>query len=366
MAKFNNEYEYLFHLLACVLKDRQPEEKPDNLDFGRLFAIAKHHSVANIAFYAVEKLSSGPEPELRNKWSVLRDKAVFREVTQQHEFDVFCNIIREEKMRCLPVKGIFLKDLYPQRDMRMMSDIDVLFDKENVDKLRKILPAKGYEADEMDEEDHDAYLKKPVISIEVHRCLFGHGGEKFAEMFADPWQYATEISPYIWCLDKNWFFIYIFAHLEKHYQFAGTGIRSIMDIWVYTNAYKDELDWDFIYSQFDKVGSSDFLRDILELCEIWFEGKPATKKSDKMTAYILNSGTFGNYSTMIANKQEKKGKLGYALYRIFPPLVEMKPLYPILRKAPVLLPFMWIARLFSRLVFRRKKIASEFKELKHD
>lgn len=365
MAKFNDEYDYLFHLLSCVLNGTQPEELPESLDFQRLFKIACHHSVANMAFYAVEKLKNGPEEELRKKWSIVRDKAILREMSQQHEFDLICSMLKQNHMRCLPVKGIFLKDLYPQRDMRMMADIDILLDNENVIKMRTILPSMGYQSDEMDEDDHDAYFKRPVMNIEIHRCLFGRGGAKFAEMFADPWQYATEISPYVWSFNTTWFFIYLFAHLEKHYEFAGTGIRTVMDIWVYINAYKDALDWDFIYAQFDKIGSLDFLKDILELCEIWFNNKPHSSKFDEMTAYILDSGTYGKKSTMIAHQKERKGKFGYVLYRAFIPLKQMKPLYPILRKAPFLLPFFWIVRLVSRLLFRRKNIAAEIRDLRN-
>ena len=61
MKTFTGEHEYLLHLLSSVITCTQPCEKPEALSFQRIFDIAADHSVANTAFYAIEKLSVKPD-----------------------------------------------------------------------------------------------------------------------------------------------------------------------------------------------------------------------------------------------------------------------------------------------------------------
>lgn len=366
MAKFSSEYEYILHLLNCILKNTQPEEKPDNLDFERIFIIACNHKIENILFYGIEKLKYGPSAELMKQWSDKRDKAIIRDFTQLHEFNNVTAALEKNQIRFLPLKGIYLKDLYPQRDMRSMSDIDIIIDPENVQKVHDIMTSMGYESEIQEDQDHDAYLKKPHICFEMHRELFSHSGEAFAVLFDNPWEHTEKLSDYSYNFDKNWFFIYLFAHLAKHYQSAGTGIRSIMDIWVYLNAYGDQLDFDYIYKQLKKTGSVELCKDIIKLSHIWFDGEPSSEKYDRMSDYILESGVYGKRLNLSYNNIRKMGKFRFILFRAFPPLYVMKRYYPILRKAPVLLPFVWIYRGITCLLFKRKNISKEIKYINQD
>lgn len=366
MAKFNNEYDYIFHLLSSVLKGTQPEEKPESLDWQKIFHICKRHCVENMAFYAVEKLENGPESELKKKWSDKRDRGIIRDFTQLHEFNMATAEFAKEGIRYLALKGVYLKDLYPQRDMRSMSDIDILVDVENLPKVNDILVNMGYTVRVEEDEDHDNYSKKPYTIIEVHRSLFSHGGERFHDLFAEPWAIAAEQEPYSWNFDKNWFFIYLFSHLAKHYQSAGTGIRSIMDIWVYLRAYENELNFDFIYKQLDKVNGIQLCKDIIQLSKIWFDGEKSSDKFDNMANYVLDCGVFGKRLNISYNNIRKMGKFRFMLFRVFPPLSVMKPMYPILKKAPILLPFAWIHRGFVCLIFKRKNITKELNYINND
>lgn len=69
MEKFKNEYGYLIHLLKSILNTAQPEEKPENLSFEKIFNISKHHGVANMSYYAIEKLEKKPDSQLAKKWA---------------------------------------------------------------------------------------------------------------------------------------------------------------------------------------------------------------------------------------------------------------------------------------------------------
>lgn len=367
MEKFNNECQYLLHLIKSVLNDTQPEEKPEELSFEKILRIARKHDVANIAYYGVEKLKIKPENELNRKWAEARDKAIIRELTQTYEFDVLTNALVKENIRHLCLKGIWLKELYPQRDMRTMSDIDLLVDDENTVKISKIMNDLGYELmidEDADDDHHDAYRKKPIMLVEMHRQLFGANGNVYHEILPDPWVQAFEATPFAWRFNESWSFLYIFAHLEKHYSKQGTGIRSIMDIYVYLKHKEKELDWEYIYSELDKVGKSQICRDIIQLSKIWFGDAETSPKYEKMASFIFGSGLYGNKMHSILNNYNRMSKKKYFLFRLFPPMIVMNKKYPVLKKAPVLLPVFWIVRMVSIPLFKGKNIKKEITFIK--
>ncbi|MDE6148564.1 MAG: nucleotidyltransferase family protein [Ruminococcus sp.] len=364
MEKFKNEYSYLIHLLKSILNGTQPEEKPDNLSYEKLLDHAIRHSVANIAYYAVEKLNKKPNSDINKKWAEYRDRAIVKDLTQTLEFDAITQAFENENIRFLALKGIFLKDMYPQRDMRLMADIDLLIDQNNMDKANKIMLSLGYEPETTSDKDHDAYFKQPMMNVEVHRQLFGQENESFSLMFSDPWKNTLEITDGVLNLTDNWFFLYLFAHLDKHLNNGGTGIRTIMDIYVYLQHKENSLDWEFIYSQLAKVGKAQVCRDVIALSKIWFGDSPSSEKYDEFARFILSSGTYGTRLNSNLNKHKRMGTFRFVIHRIFPPLYIMQMVFPFLKKVPFLFPLMWPVRLIYRGLFRGKKIIHEIKYIK--
>ena len=80
-------------------------------------------------------------------------------------------------------KGFVLKSLYEQEELRFMTDIDILIDKENMEKACSLLVSKGYE--QKTKSDHDIGLvRKPYIFLELHHLLISsssYGGKFVAE-----------------------------------------------------------------------------------------------------------------------------------------------------------------------------------------
>ena len=51
---------------------------------------------------------------------------------------IFC-LFQEKNIDFIVLKGIYLRYLYPNPDLRTMSDIDILVHKEDLDKISEIL-----------------------------------------------------------------------------------------------------------------------------------------------------------------------------------------------------------------------------------
>ena len=110
--------------------------------------------------------------------------------------------------------------------------------------------------------------------------------------------------------------------------------------------------------ELEKLGLSDFLEKIIEIADKWF-GKGDLESLSKEELYILTSGTFGNSKNVIANRKEGKSKGEYVITRLFPTSAEMKNIYGILRKYPVLLPFFYVGRLICAPFTKGKRIKRE-------
>lgn len=365
MKSYSGEYEYLFHLLSCVMTDAQPDEKPEALSFQKIFDIAAEHSVANTAFYAIEKLSAKPDEELMKKWSEARDKALMKDVIQSAEYQSICAAFSQRNIRFIPLKGVILKKLYPQSDMRLMSDIDMLIDQSSAKSAYETMLSLGYANKSRHVGIHDVYLKKPVMNVEIHRELFGITGNEFNAIFKDPWKLCSQHDGCLYKFDPNYFCVHMLAHCAKHYKAGGTGIRSFLDIWLFMHKCGGELDMALIDSLLGSVGIKELCHDFIYLSEIWFGGAECSEKYEEMTRFILSSGTYGNFENRVEIQLKDKSKAKYVISQIFPPLAHMRSGYPILRKAPVLLPFCWIYRLIVRPFTSRKKISANLKIVKN-
>ena len=214
--------------------------------------------------------------------------------------------------------------------------------------------------------NHDVYYKRPVMNIELHRALISEKYEKFYDYSGSGWQLARlkESCQYIYEMSKEDFYIYHMAHLVKHYQNGGTGIRSVMDVWVYLNRYRTEMDWNYINSELNKMELLAFTKNIEKLSACWFDGVESCELFDKMTAFILSNGVHGlsKNSFMIAmmkNNAAKSFKIVKVLYTLnlfFPDRKTMVILFPVLNKLPFLLPVTWVLRGLRCVFFKPQNI----------
>ena len=101
---------------------------------------------------------------------------------------------------------------------------------------------------------------------------------------------------------------------------------------------------------------------------MWFKSGEGDEMTDFITAKIFGSGTYGtaqghlNAEAVRTQNTGKhvKGKKIFSL--IFPSYKGMREKYTILKKAPILLPFMWVVR-WIEMIFHPSKIKAQKKRL---
>ena len=289
--------------------------------------------------------------------------------------------LSEAKIRHLVLKGAIIKELYPKIGYRQMSDNDILVDSLRRSEVKEIMTSLGFSV-EGEGSCHDVYMKPPVYNFEMHTALFNEiESQAFSEYFdgfidrAEPFgsEYSLKVS------DED-FYIYLKAHENKHFSIGGTGIRSLVDTYVFINAKGDKLDWSYLSAEFEKIGILEYEKQTRELSEKIFSPDGAlalvrgedllTDREAELLSYFCTSGTYGNVSNRVKNEllkigEGKKGcaKLRYVIRRIFPSMDWYKVNAPFYYRHKLLIPFFVLKRLLLAVIFAPKRAFCELKQV---
>lgn len=359
-------YSYLIQLLRAALQGKTPPAPPEDLDWRQLYTQADFHSVACTVYYGILMLpeEQQPEQEVLGLFRKAAQIVLGRETMQQYEVQHIMEKLDSKGIPYLPLKGWKMKRLYPRPDMRSMCDVDILIRQEDMPGFPAIMKESGFEL-EYHGMHHDEYIKNGTLSIEIHRLLF--------EPDSDWYEYFKQYMERTSVLDSKRqerqlpqedFYLYLIAHMAKHFRNGGTGVRSVMDVYVYQKAYGDSLDTAYVQREFEKLGLGGFARAMEELAQSWFAGEQI--RSDchpKMAAYILNGGAYGLKDRGILSSVHEAGnhKGKYLLRRCFPNRHFMAAQYPCIEKVPVLLPLFYGVRAFRTVFFRRESFKREIR-----
>lgn len=350
----------LIYLCRCAVNGEVPSsESLDGVDTDELYELADDHLLSSTAGMALE--SAG----------VKKDSFVQAVAQAQRKntlLDVDRNKVLAELEKAgiwyMPMKGAILKDMYPRLGMRQMSDNDILVDPERRKDVREIMERLGFTTQKYEQANHDVYHKEPLSNFEMHMHLInGRSNELLPQYYDDVKErlIKDEGNGYGYHFSDSDFYLFLIAHEYKHYVEGGTGLRSLMDIWLYLKKKEKDLDWDYIRRETVKMGVDRFETVNRPLALHLFDGKPLPEAERQMMEYILSSGAYGTHENDIANQLQKKGRIGFVLSRMTLPKELMLKQYPILKKAPFLYPVMWVWRFIHRFFSNRKHFMFEIK-----
>lgn len=360
---FNEEYEYLIHLVKAAIHDTQPAEKPPHLLFEKVYRYGVQHEVANIAFYSVQKLQNKPDEALLSDWEVCCNMAVARDINQNFAREEILTEFERKGIRSLEVQGTIIKQFYPRPEYRTMSDIDFIVDISSLSVARDILEGLGYVCEDVDGVEVDGF-RSPNIHIEVHTEYFPTSCQ-YHSVMRPPFATVEETGSY----DCNEFYIYNILHIAKHYFGKGCGVRRVLDVYYFNKRYGELIDCEYVKSVFESAGITEFAQNISLLAECWFGEAKRNAKIDGMEAYMFNAGLHGNEQNQMNNHLKKLYgdgvflyRLKYCMRRLFAGKETMYVHYPFLERWKILYPFCWFHRLMRMLCSRDKyRIAGEMK-----
>ena len=242
----------LLYLLGCGVNGKMPaktyiktfQKVYDEDKMQMLYQFSKVHFVDALTGTVLKNAGIKILPV----WEQSIAKAIRKVILFDQERAEIFSYMEEQGIWHMPLKGVILKEFYPSIGMRQMSDNDILFDKAYAKQIRDYMVSRGYEVEAFDQGNHDVYEKEPVYNFEMHTSLYGAGHNKEWVNYYD--RIKDRLIPGEGGLEYHFsyedFYVYIMTHTFKHFEEGGTGIRSLLDQYVYLNQLEDALDFRYI------------------------------------------------------------------------------------------------------------------------
>jgi hypothetical protein len=347
--------EYLIKLLRLSLNGKTVGSIPPEIDLKKIYYLACLHSVTPAVYPAIKELPEQSIEMFKEEYM----KSWRKTALQYIESSSILSKADEFNVDCIPLKGSILKELYPSPEMRTMADLDFLCNIKKIEDVKLIMYQLGY-IPQSESENHFVFYKEPLMNIEFHPNLLSPC--YFSEHLNPGWQYAvgTGRDKPLRSLTKEGFLIHLVAHTAYHFINGGSGIRSVMDIWVYLNHYKKNLDNITLNRELRHAKLLDFYNNLKALAEAWFGDGEMTPLLSELGDYIIKSCTYGTQQNLLKSKlgadgNYKSNRRKYIVSSVFPSYKIMSGKYPKLKKYRFLLPIYWIKRIFSIILFKYKK-----------
>lgn len=364
----NNQQTNLIKIIRCALH-KVPCEELTQPDFSEITTLAEKHKLSAFLFEAMPYLAAEQIPEqLLVLWKKLYRSQIIVEANQRYEFENLLDALNEAEIKALPVKGFAIADCYPSPSLRAMSDFDILYEETKKETLLPVMQRLGYKTMSVGGGTTDQFFSETGIHAELHRTLYeDRMPQQTKPFFSDLFALAeADSKPFVYRLSSDDEYRYLLLHTYKHFVFAGTGIRSALDVYVFKDRVKDKA---ALEQWCSRAGIGKFREELERLSDYWFGEGDASAITEQFGDYIAGGGVYGSeenkmHSQMLqADNGRGVGKLKYILRRFFLPYRAMTHEYPILKKLPFLLPFFWIYRAVYALCHRRERLSAEIQNL---
>lgn len=348
-------------------------------EWEEIFKKAVEHQVDCIIFDEVSNLliKSNELKPLYEKW-----KSRYTIQTTTHKLFLSnsykaIDILNENKITAIMLKGLLLKSVFPNPDTRIMGDIDLLIKKDDLDTVISLLQTIGYEQSCDGHHDFHITLKHKVgLPIEVHFGLSKLDINNYnlvEKLIWNDYKEANFFGKDVLIPSEKNNIIYFIYHMCQHFSEYGIGIRQFIDLTLYIESLDKKYDFEECFEILDKMGFKTMGYYMLLICKKVLRGNfelPEYNYDEKILNMtienIMDAGIFGKsrknvlenlFSEYIKEdgKINKKG-IRAKLSIIFPNRKMLDSNYKYAKKHYILLPIAWLHRAIYRIYYFRKYI----------
>ena len=352
-----------FALLRFEINGTQPSDDVKNAITPEilpiLFQLSKRHDLVHLVGDALDKMGLLPEgTKAREHFLQERYLALYRYEQLRHELEQICDTLERARIPFIPLKGSVLRQYYPEPWMRTSCDIDVLVDKSNFENAKQILVCDlRYRVQEIDS-SHDVSLYAPSgVHLELHHSLVEQDRAQDSDaILQNVWENVVESTSYQKAMTDEMFYFYHIAHMVKHFEIGGCGVRPFLDIYFLQQRGCCSQACERLLQ---RGGLLTFARAAEEAANVWIGGVAQTQLSKDIQDYILYAGMYADTKNRVAVQHAKKGgRFKYLWSRVLLPYGQLALQYPTLEKRKYLLPFYQVKRWLRLLLGRDAKNVS--------
>ena len=352
----NTAQGLMISLVADALGFSRAEPSSDDLTPELIIntvKLAKKHDLAHLVCHALlrsGRVESADIEKAMNRELIL---AHLRYERSEAELNSLCAALEQEGLPHIPLKGAYLRRYYPEPWMRSSCDLDILVKKSDLEAAERCLVSRlGYERGEAG--PHDISFNSPGgVHVELHFSTVEEGrAVNASEILGAIWESAQpeREGGLTFVLSDPMFYFYHLAHMAKHFENGGCGVRPFADLIVLEAL--PQKDKEGRRELLVKGGLARFDAECLTLARAWFLSGTGSEVTQLLSHFVLTGGAYGNVDNMaVINSARKGGRVKYILSRIFMPYIRLKALYPVIERHKWLTPFCqvhrWLKMLFS-------------------
>lgn len=379
----NLQAQNFFSLLRTVLHSEAAQLTDP--DWDEIYLLARKNNLAPAicdAALTLPEFSAAPQ-HIRDTYIHTLIAQSGAQLLRTESFFAVYQEILDRGIHPLVLKGIVCRSLYPKPELRLSCDEDIWIPAESLSESDRILRKAGYTpaipCESVDIENVQALTYTgPSLTIELHIHPFGFSSEirrKMNHLFEDAFSTAVMMEiegQTVYTLNETDHYLFLFAHLYKHFLGSGVGIRQIADLLLFGQQFHDRIDFKRVHKAISSLGGTSFYRAVLAVGaeHLGFHGIRSRFPEKELTMLmddLIESGCFGNetraqqISSVYISVHNTAGKdrTRNLLSMIFPPFYGIAPRYRFLYRFPWLLPAAWIMRLahFAReLLFENRRL----------
>lgn len=366
MAEYPSTAQTLIELLSCAVNETECKLSPEEVDFDELYTLSKAHEVRSAVAFALESAGIADRRFTQAKLKAKRKLGLF-----DIEREKICEKLSDAGIWYLPLKGIVMKEFYPRYGMREMSDNDILCDSTKMPQVREIMESLGYTCESYGEWNHDVYQKPPTLDFEMHHSLFKESDAPLlGKYYENVFDRLTHKGGCEYAFTDEDFYIYMLAHTYKHFSNSGTGLRPLLDIYVYLTTHP-ELDLVYIAREVEILRLTEFERITRDLARKLFDKEKLSEEDRELLPLFLDSSLYGTVeqqkynrlTRLLDGRDTKRSKTRYFFNRVFLNGDQLEKHYPFFAKNKWLLPILYLYRPFKGLFRRPKEIMRETKDI---
>lgn len=384
----NSTQTLLLRLLDCALHGKtMPPQSAVGADWDALVQMAKSHHIESLLLDAALSLpeDEAPAGELREKWQALALNEMMSQGALAIQASMLTQALEAAGVKAVMLKGMALKALYPQPDLRTMSDLDLLVAPEQQQAALAAMETAGYAL--LEEEPGVHVLRgEQGLRVELHERLFDKTETGFLARLDEGTVFAVEraVREEVYC-GQAWVFppqehlAFLLLHMAKHLITTGFGLRQLADFSLYVQKRGGEIDFAALRAQMRSLGLEGMLDALLEICRQWlslpdgpwYGADMLAQGAQALLEDILSAGVFGKSSkertrsaaVVYRSFESADGDKGRLLRALFPSARTLKAPYLYARRHPWLLPVAWAHRLFNYVRLRLTGRATRTEEV---
>ena len=194
------------------------------------YQICKKHNLTALMAEVLDRTDVDKRSPIYQRWQMEKNQAVYKNVLMDVEREEIIAFFEEKNIWYLLLKGLIIREYYPNPALREMSDNDILVDRKYMKDIYDFMVGRGYSIKGYGTSNHDEYLKKPAYNFEMHRALFDKDDyESWNSYFDNIFDKLTKKSENSleYVFKEEDFYIYFMVHTYKHYASGGIVLSPI-------------------------------------------------------------------------------------------------------------------------------------------